>query len=445
MADVVSSASALAIEAPANGTVKFDGMEQFTAYGSLCSMAILCLIVGGYRSVHFVQRHVTKKKGIETSLSTREAMKFPFTASFVLFGLYCFFNFNKVFGYVSAYLPLEVIHSISTADVVNVSESPENVAGVRALIKKALVYMPEINKSSVVFVLLLLLCWEGCVVLASILKPFFQVFLRRLPIGDRQPRRNIPYLISLKSGKKEMDEGDIEDARNDDTEYLFKIEFDSHDLVCIAVCLWVGISHLYQRHWITNNLLGIAFSIYGIENLHLTSFKAGTWLLVGFFVYDVFWVFGTDVMTTVAKGIDAPILLQFPLDIYRNGWLEANKYATLGLGDIVIPGIFVALLRRFDHKIVQKAEGKKSKKSRCYFVITMFAYAFGLFITMGVMHYFKAAQPALLYLVPSCVLTPLCVAAMRGEAEELWNYTEETFTEASLSKQKKKAIEKKTQ
>ncbi|KAK0398186.1 hypothetical protein QR680_002462 [Steinernema hermaphroditum] len=451
MADVVSSTPAPAVEAPANGTVKFDEMEQFTAYGSLYSMAILCLIVGGYRSVHFVQRHVTKKKGIETSLSTREAMKFPFTASFVLFGLYCFFNFNKVFGYVSAYLPLKVIeivnrlNSTSTADVLNVTESPENVVGVRALIKKALVYMPEINKSNVMFVLLLLLCWEGCVALASILKPFFQVFLRRLPIGDRQPRRNIPYLISFKSGKKEMDEGDIEDAKNDDTEYLMKIEFDSHDLVCIAVCLWVGISHLYQRHWITNNLLGIAFSIYGIENLHLTSFKAGTWLLAGLFVYDVFWVFGTEVMTTVAKGIDAPILLQFPLDIYRNGWLEADKYAMLGLGDIVIPGIFVALLRRFDHRIGQKSEGKKSQKSRCYFVITMFAYAFGLFITMGVMHYFKAAQPALLYLVPSCVLIPLCVAAIRGEAGELWNYTEETFTEAHQSKQKKKAMEKKTQ
>jgi hypothetical protein len=41
----------------------------------------------------------------------------------------------------------------------------------------------------------------------------------------------------------------------------------------------VGISHLNQRHWITNNLLGVAFSIYGIENLHLASFK------VVFFVF----------------------------------------------------------------------------------------------------------------------------------------------------------------
>lgn len=92
------------------------------------------------------------------------------------------------------------------------------------------------------------------------------------------------------------------------------------------------------------------------------SLQAGTLLLAGLFIYDVFWVFATDVMTSVAKGIDAPILLQFPQDIYRNGWLEANKYSMLGLGDIVIPGIFIALLRRFDQR-VGDVEKKKSVKT----------------------------------------------------------------------------------
>ena len=37
-------------------------------------------------------------------------------------------------------------------------------------------------------------------------------------------------------------------------------------------------------------------------------------LLALLFFYDIFFVFGTDVMLTVAKGIDAPIKLQFPKD-----------------------------------------------------------------------------------------------------------------------------------
>ena len=63
---------------------------------------------------------------------------------------------------------------------------------------------------------------------------------------------------------------------------------------------------------------------------------------------------------------------------------------SLGLGDIVIPGIFVALLYRFDHYIgTPQAKQAKGAKNRFYCWIVIFAYAFGLFITMGVMHYFK--------------------------------------------------------
>lgn len=35
-------------------------------------------------------------------------------------------------------------------------------------------------------------------------------------------------------------------------------------------------------------------------------------MLWGLFFYDIFWVYGTDVMVTVAKSLEAPIKLQFP-------------------------------------------------------------------------------------------------------------------------------------
>lgn len=41
-------------------------------------------------------------------------------------------------------------------------------------------------------------------------------------------------------------------------------------------------------------------------------------------------------MTTVAKGIDAPILLQFPQDLLRNGWMDASKHGMLGRKSIKI-------------------------------------------------------------------------------------------------------------
>lgn len=71
-------------------------------------------------------------------------------------------------------------------------------------------------------------------------------------------------------------------------------------------------------------------------------------MLWGLFFYDIFWVFGTDVMVTVAKSIDAPIKLQFPFTALNEEGVEIIKYSMLGLGDIVVPGIFVGMTLKYD-------------------------------------------------------------------------------------------------
>ncbi|CAG9532527.1 unnamed protein product [Cercopithifilaria johnstoni] len=441
------------ISSVANATITFTAKEQITAYGSIYGMALFCIVIGSIRSLYFVQKHMRKKRLIETSITENEAKKFPLTASCVLFGLYIFFGCDtecrqRIYSVVKSYLPprlasrLEVFSRFEVPLLTNGTDVPIAVEGhsSKTLLQKALDFLPLVNQVNVMHLLLVLLCWEGCVALAAILKPVFSYILRELPIGNHQPKMNYPYFWSLKKGKIEMGEGDIEGAANDDFEYVLKVEWDTHDIVAILCCLCVGVSHLYRRHWITNNILGVAFSIYGIESIHLCSFKAGTMLLAGLFIYDVFWVFATDVMTTVARGIDAPLLLQFPQDIYRHGLNNAGKHAMLGLGDIVIPGIFIALLRRFDHYI---GSGGSYEKPRHYFLITTVAYCFGLMITMGMMHFSKAAQPALLYLVPACVLVPLSVAGIRGEAYDMLNYCEKHLIEKK-NQPKKSKDEKKT-
>lgn len=77
-----------------------------------------------------------------------------------------------------------------------------------------------------------------------------------------------------------------------------------------------------------------------IQLLSLDSFKTGMILLSGLFFYDIFWVFYTPVMVSVAKSFDAPIKLLWPRDIigYILNTLEKVNFTMLGLGDIVIPG-----------------------------------------------------------------------------------------------------------
>lgn len=197
----------------------------------------------------------------------------------------------------------------------------------------------------------------------------------------------------------------------DQTNDLINYKFTTYDVVCLIIATLLGAWYLFQKHWIANNLFGLAFAVNGVEMLHLNNIVTGCILLSGLFFYDIFWVFGTNVMITVAKSFEAPIKLVFPQDLFING-LNASNFAILGLGDIVIPGLFIALLLRFDHS--------SKRKSRIYFYSTLVAYFVGLMATILVMHLFKHAQPALLYLVPACMTTPMVVALIRGELKVLF-------------------------
>lgn len=84
--------------------------------------------------------------------------------------------------------------------------------------------------------------------------------------------------------------------------------------------------------------------------------------------------------------------------------------------DIVIPGIYVALMLRYDVFA--------HIKRHPYFTCTMLSYVVGMGCTIGVMLAFNAAQPALLYLVPAILLASLGVAAARGEIPTLWAWSE---------------------
>ncbi|KAJ0021093.1 hypothetical protein Pint_30860 [Pistacia integerrima] len=192
-------------------------------------------------------------------------------------------------------------------------------------------------------------------------------------------------------------------------EIALEIDFTRSQIVAAIpgtfFCAW----YASQKHWLANNILGLAFCIQGIEMLSLGSFKTGAILLAGLFVYDIFWVFFTPVMVSVAKSFDAPIKLLFPTADFK------RPYSMLGLGDIVIPGIFVALALRFD---VSRGKGCH------YFKSAFLGYTVGLILTIIVMNWFQAAQPALLYIVPSVIGFLAAHVLWNGEVKPLMEFDE---------------------
>lgn len=234
----------------------------------------------------------------------------------------------------------------------------------------------------------------GIFALSHMMSP---VILRLIPAA--LPK--IPFHLKFTQGEGES------------LEAVIDYEFNTHDLVCLALSSCVGVWYIMEKHWLANDLLGLAFAVNGVEMLHLNNVVTGCILLGGLFFYDIFWVFGTDVMVTVAKSFEAPIKLVFPQDLLENG-LEAKNFAMLGLGDIVIPGIFIALLLRYDHSL--------GRQSHFYFYATFLAYIGGLATTIFVMHVYKHAQPALLYLVPACLGVPLFLGLVRGDIKTMFAY-----------------------
>jgi len=210
----------------------------------------------------------------------------------------------------------------------------------------------------------------------------------------------------------------------------FTLSVSGAIVVAGLVALAVGERYFNTKHWTLNNVLGICFILQGISMFSIGSFKIAAALLVGLFFYDVFWVFGTPVMVTVAKKLDGPIKLLFPRSLVPND-LGKLDLSLLGLGDIVIPGFLISFMLRFDaHRArIPRVYDPIAKFPKPYFHSILAAYVVGLCTTLYMMTRFQAAQPALLYLVPACLGAVLLCGTIRGEMKEVWEFTEEEEVE----------------
>jgi minor histocompatibility antigen H13 len=181
--------------------------------------------------------------------------------------------------------------------------------------------------------------------------------------------------------------------------------------------------------------------------MFLGKFETGFIMLILLFFYVIFFVFGTDVMLTVAKSVDAPIKILFP----KNWTADPPELSLLGLGDIVLPGVFVALCLRYDVlktlnlELIQsigQREGQKKEKegtlekilnakamnaSKTYFYGCLVGYMVAIVCTVVVMIIFDHGQPALLYLVPGCLLSVCFNAWRQKEFKDMWLHDEMEF------------------
>lgn len=223
---------------------------------------------------------------------------------------------------------------------------------------------------------------------------------------------------------------------------LFDEPVTALQLLGFAVGGVLAAGYILTKNWIVNNVFGVSFCLLGIRMISLSSYKTGAILLIGLFFYDVFWVFGSkpvfgsNVMVSVATGLEAPIKLMFPRSF---GGCGLFQHGMLGLGDIAVPGLFISFMAKWD---AVKISEKKST-SFVYLNWIMVSYVLSLITTVAIMLIFNHAQPALLYIVPYILITSAIVAFVRGEFKELLSYyiPDETEQEKKEESKEEKKIQ----
>jgi hypothetical protein len=108
-------------------------------------------------------------------------------------------------------------------------------------------------------------------------------------------------------------------------------------------------------------------------------------------------------MVAVATGLEVPIKLYMP---HLTSDYPTTACSLLGLGDILVPGIFISFMTKFGDEVAH---------SKAYFYAAIISYTIALLICGASLWIFNAAQPALLYIVPALYIAVLTVGWFRGE------------------------------
>ena len=117
------------------------------------------------------------------------------------------------------------------------------------------------------------------------------------------------------------------------------------------VSLPLVVTWFMTRQWALSNFLALVLAAVFLKTVKLNRAKPAVLLLSLLFVYDIFFVFGSpyvfpqgkSVMVEVATAMDLPNKLSMPCLFAAEG-----RGSILGLGDIVVPGLYLTFLSNLD-------------------------------------------------------------------------------------------------
>eukprot|EP00350_Pseudokeronopsis_sp_OXSARD2_P004003 CAMPEP_0170560172 /NCGR_PEP_ID=MMETSP0211-20121228/47284_1 /TAXON_ID=311385 /ORGANISM="Pseudokeronopsis sp., Strain OXSARD2" /LENGTH=203 /DNA_ID=CAMNT_0010874025 /DNA_START=30 /DNA_END=641 /DNA_ORIENTATION=- len=81
---------------------------------------------------------------------------------------------------------------------------------------------------------------------------------------------------------------------------LLRIHLTMLELFVLILCCYFSFLYVQSNFWLANNIFAYCFTIYAIESWLVGSFRNIVIVFLGLVLYDIYFVFGTEVMATVA-------------------------------------------------------------------------------------------------------------------------------------------------
>lgn len=274
-----------------------------------------------------------------------------------------------------------------------------------------------------------------------------------------------------------------------------RFKIGPHDVISLFLAIIASLYfNLIGKPWWLTNLFGFSLAYNALQVMSPTTSWTGTLVLGGLFVYDIYFVFFTPLMVTVATQLEIPFKLLFPWPRRPTDDPTKRALSMLGLGDVILPGMMIGFALRFDlylfylHKQIQRTNNYSKKTEdtaddsaneevvdskvtkaiwhpatggwgerfwtpnneilrskqlqgvlfpKTYFRASFIGYVLGMLCALGVMNIYGQAQPALLYLVPGVLGSFWGTALVKGDIKTLWAFDEsedgEEHTSASKS------------
>jgi signal peptide peptidase-like 2B len=248
------------------------------------------------------------------------------------------------------------------------------------------------------------------------------------------------YPMLLSERKCEQADSSSKKKIFDNTDCIFLLAM----LFSAAITFFWYFNRSQSWDWLLQDFMGASVCLCFLGYVRLPNLQVASLLLTLAFFYDVFFVFitpfifGSSVMVNVAQGREnpqhndpnfcekfpgnadcqdttAPNLLVVPsISDYRGG------ECMLGLGDIILPGLFLVLTARIDVRQRGYLFDDDLSNNGGLFGIAILGYGLALIVANVAVSYFQFGQPALLYIVPMMLIPVLWRTHDEGTLSDLW-------------------------